>query len=310
MALSILFIVGGIAAVLWGANLFTDGAADIARRFRVPQIVIGMTVVAFGTSLPEFCVSFASALKGAADIAVGNVVGSNIFNALLITGAAAAVAPIAVMRGTLARDIPQALIAPVLLAALCMDRDVTRLDGALLLTIFIVFMAYTKKAPRGEAKEGVEPARFGAWRCTLYIIIGLAALVAGSSYFVDGASDVARRLGVSDAIVGLTIAAAGTGLPELANSVVAARKGQPGLALGNVIGSNVFNSLMVIGVTGLICPMQTNGIAATDFVVLVGSTLLLWGMAFTKRHIERGEGAGLVLLYVAYTAWLVWQAAT
>ena len=307
MILSILYIVAGIAAVLWGADRFTDGAASVAQRFNVPQIVIGMTVVAFGTSLPEFCVSFASALKGAPDMALGNVVGSNIFNALLITGAAAAITPIAVGRGTVSKDMTWALVSAIALAGVCLDGEASRLDSGLLLVLFMVFMAYTLRVARQGSTEDRATVPLSITRSTIYVIVGLVALVIGSNVFVDGAADVARRLGVSEAIVGLTVVAAGTGFPELATSIVAARKGHSGLALGNVIGSNVFNSLMVIGLTGLVVPLQAAGITRVDFTVLVGSTLLLWAMSFTKYKIERWEGCVLMGIYAAYLGWLVCQ---
>lgn len=308
----VLFILVGIVGVLWGADKFTDGACDVARRLRIPQMVIGLTVVSLGTSLPELCVSLAAALRGTPDMAVGNVVGSNQFNALLIVGCAALVAPITILKETVVKDIPFALFAAGLLTALCSDRFISRTDALLLLAMLVVFMAYTLRAAlRGKSPE--EPAAPSApippmWQNLLWVVVGIACLVAGSRLFVAGATAVAYKFHVSEAVVGLTIVAGGTSLPELATSVVAARKGQSGIAIGNVVGSNVLNILLIIGLTGIICPMHCAGITGVDYTVLLGSMVLLWGFSFTKYRLERWEGGLLVAVYVLYLGWLVARA--
>ncbi len=303
-------LVVGVAVVLEGAEWLTQGAVAVAARMGVPQIVIGLTVVAMGTSMPEFCVSLVSALKGTPDLAVGNVVGSNIFNALLIVGVAAMVSPITILRSTVRKDIPFALGASVVLFAMCADGAVSRLDAAVLFALFLVFMAVTLHGAKGkedkEDKEGNGGGkRVAVARAVALMAGGLACLVVGSQVFVDNASALARTLGVSDAVIGLTIVAGGTSLPELATSAVAAHQGNSGIAIGNVLGSNVFNILMILGITGLVCPMQFSGITSVDLAVMVVSTLLLWLFSFTKYTIARWEGAVLILIFAGYMAYLL-----
>lgn len=310
MFLQVLQILVGIVAVLWGADRFTDGAAAVAARRRVPQIVIGLTVVAFGTSMPEFFVSLASALRGAPGMAIGNVVGSNVFNTLLIVGLAAVIAPMPIARQTARADLWWAVAASLLLVLLCADGRLQRLDGLVLLVAFAAFMIYTLRRARAGRAEGAPPeaAPMSYARAALAMGVGLAALVLGSRWFVGGASSVARALGVSDAVIGLTLVAGGTSLPELATSLVAARKGQSGIAIGNVIGSNVFNVLMILGLTATVCPLVLGGIGALDLGVLLLSALLLLVFARTDLTVKRWEGLVLTLLYLAYLAALVLQA--
>lgn len=313
MWLQIVLFVVGIAVVLWGAGRLTDGAVGLAERMGMPQIVIGLTIVAMGTSMPEFFVSFMSAVNGTPDLAVGNVVGSNIFNALLIVGCAAAVMPIAILRNTVKKDIPFALISSVVLLMMCLDSSVSRLDAAILVGMFILFMVTTLKGAKGDngsVPEVSEDSRkpMGVGKAALWIVVGLACLILGSNVFVDNASAIAKSLGMSEALIGLTIVAGGTSLPELATSVVSARRGNSGIAIGNVLGSNVFNILMILGLTGLISPMQIQGITTADLSVMVVSMILLWYLSFTKYRIERWEGWLLVVFFVGYLSYLISQA--
>ena len=312
MLLDLLFIIIGIALVLWGADKFTDGASALARRMKVPPIVIGLTVVAMGTSAPELFVSMASALKGSSGMALGNIVGSNIFNALAIVGCAALVAPIVITPGTVKKDIPFAIVASAALALLTLiDGRLDRIDALLLLAGFAVFMVYTLRLARSgnaqqeTAGEATDAAPANLWKCLGLIVLGLACLIVGSNIFVNYASDVARQLGVSDAVVGLTIVACGTSLPELATSVVSARKGESAIAIGNAIGSNVFNILLILGLTGTICPMTLGGITWIDMAMMLGSIGLLWLFSFTKLRVQRWEGGVLVAIFLAYMTWLV-----
>lgn len=312
MAISIILIIIGMALVLWGADRLTDGAVAIAQRMNVPEIVIGLTIVAMGTSMPEFCVSFAGALKGTADLAVGNVVGSNIFNAMLIVGVAATVAPMSILKSTVKKDIPFAVFASLILFQLCLNNRITRIEAFVLLIMFAVFMIYTVMGakngmPTASEEEAKKNKSKGLSKDVFYVVAGLAALIVGSNIFVDNATEIARLLGVSEAVIGLTIVAAGTSLPELATSIVAARKGQSAIAIGNVIGSNVFNILFIIGLTGVITPMQIVGLTNIDFAVMLGSMLLLWLMSFTKYTLSRWEGAVLAVLYVVYVGWLIYN---
>lgn len=303
--MNILFIVVGVALVLWGADRLTDGATSIAQRLNVPQIVIGLTVVAMGTSAPEFFVSLVSALKGTTDMAVGNVIGSNVFNTLFIVGVAAMVSPMVIAVNTVRKDMPCAVIAALMLMLMSLDNELSRLDAVFLFIAFILFMIYTLYlAKTGKQEEQLLPP-MKTWKAVCYLLLGLACLIFGSNLFVEAATQVAKSLGVSEAMIGLTIVAGGTSLPELATSVVAAMKGRSAIAIGNVIGSNVFNILMILGITGVICPMDLKGITMVDFGVLVGSIVLLWFFSFTKFTVARWEGAVLTLIFAGYMTHLI-----
>lgn len=307
MLLNIIWMIAGIVLVLWGADRLTDGAVAIAERMHISQMVIGLTIVAMGTSMPEFFVSFMSALKDTPDMAVGNVVGSNIFNTLLIVGCAALVTPIMILPATVKKDIPFAMVASVALLLMCLDGNISRIDAVVLLGLFAVFMYITLKG----AKENEQPmqqtsAKGGKpFMSVVWIFVGLVCLVFGSNLFVDAATVIARQLGVSDALIGLTIIAGGTSFPELATSVVAARKGQSGIAIGNVLGSNVFNILLILGVTGVMSPMTLQGITTVDLTMLVVSMVMLWLFSFTKYTLARWEGALLTIVFIGYMSYLV-----
>lgn len=307
MILNILWIIIGIVLVLWGADRMTDGAVALAQRMNIPQIVIGLTIVAMGTSAPELFVSLMSAIRGTADLAVGNVVGSNIFNAFLIVGVAALVAPMVISRTTVKKDIPFAVFSSILLAVLCWDADISRLDAIILFAGLIVFMLYTLHvAKKGKAETaGEQQKNYTPLKSVLLIVLGLACLVGGSNLFVEGATKIAAAMGVSEAVIGLTVVAGGTSLPELATSVVAARKGQSAIAMGNVIGSNVFNILMILGITGLISPMKGLEITTVDLLMMLAGVVLLWLFSFTKFKVERWEGGVLTLIFLGYMTWLV-----
>lgn len=309
LILQIVLIAVSIFVVIKGADALTSGGVSLARRMNIPQIVIGLTIVAMGTSMPEFCVSFVSALKGTPDLAVGNIVGSNIFNSLFIVGCAALVAPMTILHSTVRRDIPFALVSSVMLLMMCLDSTISRLDAAILFLFFVVFMVITVRSARQggdaeEAQQAEEKPKSPAWAAAM-IVVGLALLIGGSNVFVDNASALASSLGVSDAVIGLTIVACGTSLPELATSVVSARRGQSGIAIGNVLGSNVFNILMILGITGIIQPMQISGITSVDLSMLVASMILLWLFSYTKYTLSRWEGAVLAAVFLGYISWLV-----
>ena len=317
MLLDIVLIVIGVAMVLYGADRLTDGASALARRMNVPEIVIGLTIVAAGTSAPELFVSLVSALKGTADLAVGNVVGSNTMNCMLIVGCAALVAPMTISKSTVKKDIPFSVGASVILMFLALDDYMDHIEGVLLLIAFAGFMAYTltqarqsqtKQQQAGQIEEEPAPQTVeqqNLWLSIVFVLLGLTMLVVGSNLFVDAASRVAYTLGVSEGVVGLTIVAGGTSLPELATSVVAARKGQSALAIGNVIGSNVFNILLILGLTATITPLDIDDITIVDMSVMLLSVVLVWLFSRTRYTVERWEGGLLVLLYLAYLGWLI-----
>ncbi len=345
MAINIVLLVLGVIIVLKGADWLTDGAVNIATRFGVSQMVIGLTIVAMGTSMPEFCVSMVSALKGTPDLAVGNVVGSNTLNTLLIVGCSALVAPIMVKRSSVKRDIPFAVVASLLMLLFCLDGAIGRVDAAVLFAGFCLFMFVTLKYAKTTDEHAATVATSGAAMATaaaastsvseastsqtsapeastsqssasvasmlkavVMLVVGLLCLIAGSNMFVDNASFVASSLGVSDAVIGLTIVAGGTSLPELATSMVSAKKGNSDIAIGNVIGSNVFNILMIIGITGLVKPMHIAGITTLDLIMMLASMLLMWFFCRTTYKVKRWEGAVLTIVYLAYLTWLVMNA--
>lgn len=299
-----LFLLAGIFIVLKGGDWLTDGAASIARKAGMSQIVIGLTIVAMGTSMPEFCVSMVSALNGTTDLAMGNVVGSNIFNTLLIVGCSALVTPVVVGRNTIRRDFPFTVAASAALLLLALDGEISRLDSFMLLTGFCFFIYFTLSNAKGEAETDCSTKQRSILSALLLMAVGLACLVAGSNLFVQGATFVAKQFGMSDAVIGLTIVAGGTSLPELATSIVAARKGNSEIAIGNVLGSNVFNILMIIGITGAICPLQVEGITTLDYVVLIVGILLVWLFSRTKYTVERWEGLLLTAIFACYIVYL------
>lgn len=318
--MNILFLIGGLLLILLGANGLTDGAASVAKRFHIPSIVIGLTIVAFGTSAPELTVSVSSALKGSADISIGNVVGSNVFNTLMIVGCTALFAPIVVTRNTLIKEIPLCILSGIALFICANDilldggteNVLSITDGLILLCFFAIFLSYTFAiASNGsQTDEGEEIREMPIWKSVLFIIGGLVGLIMGGNFFVEGASGIARNLGVSESVIGLTLVAGGTSLPELATSIVAALKKNPEIAIGNVIGSNLFNIFFVLGCSASITPLHLTGINNIDLLTLIGASILLWlvGVFFGKRTITRLEGSIMVLCYVAYTAFLIYQA--
>lgn len=313
------YLIVGLALILFGASWLTDGASALARRWGVSDLVIGLTIVAFGTSAPELVISIVSALNGNSGIAIGNVVGSNIFNILMITGCTALVMPLGVGRSTLSKEIPLVILSSLVLwfcsADMLIDgaseNVVSRADGLVLLAFFLIFMRYTFSIARDKPADAVpesatvKPMKDGI--SVLYVVAGLAGLVFGGQGFVRGASGIASSLGVSDAVIGLTIVAAGTSLPELATSIVAAVKKNPGIAIGNVVGSSIFNAFFIMGAAATISPMKVEGISTIDYAVLIGASLLLYifGQAFGQRTIRRWEGAVMAICFVLYTVWLV-----
>ena len=307
--LDTLLLIGGLALILLGANGLTDGSAAVAKRFRISDLVIGLTIVAFGTSAPELVISVLSALNGSAEMAIGNVVGSNTFNALMIIGCTAAVLPIKVGEGTMSKEIPLVILASLMLDGRA-ENIIGRVDGLILLAFFLIFLRYTFAIARNgneEAGEEQKIKEMPIWKSVLFIVGGLAGLIFGGQLFVEGASGIARSLGVSESVIGLTLVAGGTSLPELATSITAALKKNPGIAIGNVIGSNLFNIFFVLGCSATISPLPMGGINNLDLTVMIASALLLWlvGWFFKKRTITRPEGVLMIVCYVAYTAYLI-----
>ena len=307
--MSVLYLLAGLVLILLGANFLTDGASDLARRLNISPLVIGLTIVAFGTSAPELTVSV---------VAIGNVVGSNIFNILMIVGVTATVKPIPITQGTLSREIPLAVLSSIVVLICANDiflgtgneNVLNRADGLLMLCFFSIFLGYTFAIARNQAKieqPKIEP--LPVWRCVLYITGGLAALIFGGKLFVSGSSDIARSLGVSESIIGLTLVAMGTSLPELATSVVAALKKNPEIAIGNVIGSNLFNVFFVLGTSAAISPLPLGDITNFDLLYLTGASVLMFftGKYNQEKTITRTEGIVMIAVYIAYTSYLIYH---
>lgn len=311
----ILYSIVGAALVLVGADKLTDGAVGLAARFGISEMVIGLTIVAFGTSLPEFIVSFLASISNdssATALSASNIVGSNLFNVMVIAGLSAAVSPIVISKATVQKDIPLCILASIVLTALALDtlfadaeaNWLTRGDGIVLLGFFAVFLAYSFSL--AKQKESEAPAhQMPAARIALYIVLGLAALIGGGELFVEGACGIARSAGVSEAVIGLTLVAGGTSLPELATSIIAARKGQSALAIGNVVGSNIFNIFFILGVCATVKPLAVTGLTTMDFAILTASGLLFWLFSRSSFKLSRAEGAVMVVGYALYIVWLI-----
>lgn len=315
--LAIVKFIAGLVLVILGADWLTKGASALARRFNISELVIGLTIVALGTSLPELVISVGSAIKGTPGIALGNVIGSNIFNSLFILGIAALIAPIKFSHKMLSREIPFNMLASVVLLLVSGSmlvgggegEYITRYSGLILLCFLAVFIRYTFSITNdGEEEEVVE--QLSVVRTSLFIVAGLVGLIVGGNIFVDGATFVARALNISEAVIGITIVSAGSSLPELAVSVNAARKGNVGIALGNVLGSNILNIFFILGCSATITPIALSGFSYIDFYVLLSSSLLIYlvGRFGGKSIITRWEGALLVCGYLAYTGYLIYTA--
>jgi len=325
MIIDVLLLIVGLVLILCGANYLTEGSASIARRFGLSDLIVGLTIVALGTSAPELTISVMSAVQGSPGMAIGNVVGSNIFNTLLIIGVVALARPIKIEKGIMVNEIPMTILASAAILAMGLSplldgtpAEISRVEGILLLLFMSIFMRYIFAQAKAEPEvekieeeiEGKPRKEINIWLAIVMVIGGLAALVYGGDLFVDKASAIASSLGVSDAVIGLTIVAAGTSLPELATSLTAALKGNTGIAVGNVIGSNIFNIFLVLGTSAAIRPLPFGGVSMLDLEVLFGSALMFWifGWFFKKRTITRAEGGIMTACYVVYIAYLVIQA--
>lgn len=318
-----IILIAGLCLLLLGADKLVDSSVAIAQKAKISNFIIGITIVGMGTSSPELFVSLSSAIAGKGDLALGNVLGSNICNTLLILGTTAIILPFAITRPNLRRDIPFAIFTSVIIMLLCLDNifphiddnEIGRIDGIFLLFLFAAYMGYTILASKrgGDVEsedEQQSPTFFTGkplWLLIPSAVVSLAVLLYGGNLFLDSAVAIATELGLSEKVISLTIVAIGTSLPELITCIIAARKGNPQLALGNVLGSNVFNVLFILGISAVFRPIVLQGINLLDFGILILSSILTFVFAFTlrKRIIDRAEGAILVALYVAYLAYLL-----
>lgn len=316
--MQILLLLTGLAFVVFGADYLVDGSSSIARKAGLSEFVIGLTIVGIGTSTPEMVVSFIGAFQGNADISVGNIVGSNIFNVLLILGLTALIRPIQMTRNNIRKDIPINIIVSVLLVVFGLHRTLfgigksdtlSRMDGIVFLLLFACYLIYSFKSGKVEKKledtEGKNERRLGV--SILMVCAGLAALVFGGRLFVDSAKFIASAAGMSDKFIAVTVLAGGTSMPELVTCVVAALKKKGQLALGNIIGSNISNILLILGGSAVICPLSFSGMSYVDIGVLFLSSLLLWASAFTGhgRRIDKADGILFLACEAAYMTWLI-----
>ena len=301
MLISLLFLVVGFVMLVKGADWFVDGSAGLASRLGIPQLVIGLTIVAMGTSAPEAAVSITAALKGSADITIGNVVGSNIINVLVILGLAATLTTIAVAKSTITREIPFMIFATLLLLVLGLDGTISLLDGVILWAFFLLYLFYLFRMARSGNGENEEiKADRPLWQMGLWTVVGLVCIVAGSNVTVNAASNIARILGLSERLIGLTIVALGTSLPELFTSVSAARRGNADIAIGNIVGSNIFNILFVVGTSALVTPVPFAHAFLSDTVIAVVAAVLLLLCCLHRSRLSHRSGVTLLTSYVTY----------
>ena len=308
MLLEIVLLIAGLALIVFGAEWLVDGASSVARKAGLSEFVIGLTIVGFGTSCPELVVSLTGALQGNADVAVGNVVGSNLFNTLLILGVTALISPLVITRNNARRDIPIALLATIILVVMSLvGNNITRFEGAIMLILFALYIYSCFKTDTGlDDEEDALKKEKTVFISIIFILAGLAGLIFGGQLFVDNATLLAKQLGVSDKVIAITLLAGGTSLPELATCVVAAVKGKGQLALGNILGSNVFNILLILGTSAAIVPLSTAAMGLVDLAVLLMSSLMLilWTVTGSKNKLDRWEAVLMVLMYLAYIAYL------
>lgn len=327
MFLAMVMLAGGLTLLVKGADFLVGGASAIARRLRVSELTIGLTIVAFGTSLPELTVNLFSSFSGANDIAIGNVVGSNIANILLILGACAVLAPITVQTSTVWKEIPLSLLAAIVLVTMANDHlidgyavsELSRGDGFTLMAFFLIFLWYTFGMQKAEDDPETSAPDRSMGMATLLMLAGLGMLVVGGKLAVDGAMSIATALGISEALIGLTVVAIGTSLPELATSAVAAYRGKADIAVGNIVGSNIFNIFWILGVSSAVRPLTFQPAMNVDLGMVIAATLVLFyavhmgyvhhRLVFWKQReghvIERSDGILMLALYIAYTAYLV-----
>ncbi|MBR2049153.1 MAG: calcium/sodium antiporter [Rikenellaceae bacterium] len=315
--MNVILLIVGLALILVGANYLTDGSAALARRFKLSEFIVGLTVVAIGTSTPELVVSVVSALHGSGEMAIGNVTGSNLFNGLLILGVSTLIRPVPLTSDNIKKDIPLGILASIVLLVICCDvllgsdlyNNIGRDEGIILLLLFVVFISYTvfsAKAPEDEEVVEVQK-QTPMWLIIIMIVGGLAALVFGGNLFQTSAVEVARALGVSESVIAITLLAGGTSLPELAASVVSALKGKAEMAMGNVLGSNISNIFLVLGASATITPLSLGGITMVDLLTVLGASILLWITAFSfkRNKIDRPEAAILIIAYFVYIGYMI-----
>lgn len=298
----------GFVLLIKGADFFVDGASSIAGKLKVPSLIIGLTVVSMGTSMPEAAVSISASLAGSNSISLGNVIGSNIFNLLMVVGVSSMILPIITDRDILKRDMPFNIGITIALFIMLLDGDLSRIDAAILLVLLAGYMFLLIKSALKNRIEEDNPKVYSWLKSILLSVIGVAAIIGGGNLVVESAKTIALNLGMGETLVGLTIVAIGTSLPELVTSVVAAKKGDSGIAMGNVVGSCIFNILFILGMAGVISPMTADATFFIDTGILIAISAIMLLFAFTKKKTDRIEGTICVLMYAAYTAYIIMRA--
>lgn len=299
-----LLLVIGFILLIKGADFFVDGSSALARFLKIPSVIIGLTIVAMGTSAPEAAVSITAGLSGNNAIAISNVLGSNIFNSLVVVGTCGAMVAFKTSKEILKRDLPLNIIISIVLSIMVIDGELSGLDGSILLSGMVIFLFEMIRAAKNERTED-EQESISLMRSLIYILGGIAAIIAGGQLTVNSASAIALSLGLSQTLVGLTIVAVGTSLPELVTSIVATRKGESGLALGNAVGSNIFNILFILGMSSALHPIAVDALSVVDSFVLIAVSVTLYFFAKTKEEVSRGEGMWMVLCYIAYMVYII-----
>lgn len=314
MLFSIILLIVGFTLLIKGADLLVEGSSSLASKLNISQIVIGLTIVAFGTSTPELIVNVFSAIEGTHDVGFGNVVGSNIINIFLILGVAAIIYPLQTQKNTVWKEIPFTLLGAFMLLVMCNDllfnseaNYISTSDGIILLFFFVIFMVYVFGIAEVKSENTIELKQFSSYKTLVFILLGLAGLIIGGNLVVDNAVSIAADLGVSDRVIGLTIVALGTSLPELFTSVVAAMKGKADIAVGNVVGSNIFNIFFILAITAIINPLPFKPAMNIDLIVMSIASLFLFITMFTgvKRKIDRWEAVIFLIIYFCYSVWLL-----
>lgn len=300
-----LLLIVGFILLIKGADFFVDGASSVAAKLKVPSLIIGLTIVSIGTSLPEASVSISASISGNNGISLGNVIGSNIFNFLVVVGVSSMILPIKTDRDILKRDMPINLAITAVLFLILLDGTLSRIDSVILLVLFAAYLFILIRSALKNRTEEDEAKALSWTKSLLFVVAGAAAIILGGNLVVNSAKTIAINLGMGETLVGLTIVAIGTSLPELVTSIVAAKKGDSGIAMGNVVGSNIFNILFILGMAGVIQPMTADSAFFIDTGILIGVSIIMFVFAFTKRKTSRAEGAISTLLYVAYTAYII-----
>ena len=310
--LTYILLILGFILLIKGADLFVDGSSSIAKLLRIPAAVIGLTIVAFGTSAPELSVSCSAALAGQNEIAISNVLGSNIFNLMVVTGSCAAISAIPVNEGILKREFPFSIVAAALLLIFSLfgfgRLNIGRLEGLTLLVLFVLFVAIqVRDALKSRSENAEDPMEevLSPLKSIVFVVIGCIMIIYGGNFVVDSASEIAANFGLSETLIGLTVVAFGTSLPELVTSIVASRKGENDLAIGNVVGSNIFNILMILGISTSIHPVALQPSAVYDCIILIIFSILVLFFCWSKKRLARGEGIFMIILYAFYTAYII-----